>query len=492
MPRLSRQPTLAGFDEPLVAEPAELEVQPEAASESKECQPAAELPDLSGKTVYLVDSHSLIYQVFHALPEMSGPNGQPVGAVQGFVRDVLDLIEVRKADYLICAFDASERTFRHDIFDGYKEHRDEMPLDLQLQIPVIRRFLDALGIMTLAVEGYEADDILATVAKQVEAVGGHCLLVTSDKDCRQLITDRVKLYNIRKNEVFDEVALMAVWGVRPDQVVDFQALVGDSTDNIPGVPLIGPKLAQELLMKYGTLDAVLDHAGEVSGAKRRENLLNGRKVALQSRELARLKTDMDIVVDWNAARVGHINSVAVADLCRECGFRQIARRIEALTARLGVSPAAIVSQARTQTTAEDAESAEEKADAAAGMTTAASPEWKANYRTIATKDELTELIALLSKQSRISFDTETTSLYPRRAEIVGYSFAWEAGEACYIPVKAPAGEAQLDPAVVIEAIKPIPESDCIKKIGQNLKYDTIVLRGMGVELRGVSFDTMVA
>src|SRR3954470_4452523 len=143
MPRLSRQPTLAGFDEPLVAEPAELEVQPEAASESKECQPAAELPDLSGKTVYLVDSHSLIYQVFHALPEMSGPNGQPVGAVQGFVRDVLDLIEVRNADYLICAFDEGEITFRNEIYDRYKANRAEMPADLQLQMPVIRRFVEA-------------------------------------------------------------------------------------------------------------------------------------------------------------------------------------------------------------------------------------------------------------------------------------------------------------------------------------------------------------
>jgi DNA polymerase-1 len=497
MTRLSRQGTLAGFDDLPLGESAELEERADgqrtpAENAPKECQPAGEIPDLSGKTVYLVDSHSLIYQVFHALPEMSGPNGQPVGAVQGFVRDLLDLIEVRKADYLICAFDASERTFRHDIFDGYKQHRDEMPADLQLQIPVIRRFLDALGILTLAVAGYEADDILATVATQVDATGGNCLLVTSDKDCRQLITERVQLYNIRKNETFDAVKLMAVWGIRPDQVVDFQALVGDPTDNIPGVPLIGPKLAQELLMKYGTLDAVLDHAGEVSGTKRRENLLNGREAALQSRELARLKTDMDIVIDWNAARVGHINSVAVADLCRECGFRQIARRIEAMTMRLGVSPAAIITRAAGEKTAEDAESAEEKADVAAGMTTAASPEWKANYRTIATKGELAELVATLSQQERISFDTETTSLHPRRAEIVGYSFAWAPGEACYIPVKAPAGEPQLEPAVVVAALQPLLENESIKKIGQNLKYDTIVLRGMGVELRGVSFDTMVA
>src|SRR5262245_50206831 len=207
MPRVRRQPTLAGFDDPPVAVPVEVEERAGAertpeVNAPKERQPAGWTPDLNGKTVYVVDSHSLIYQVFHALPEMSGPSGQPVGAVQGFVRDLLDLIEVRKADYLICAFDEGERTFRHEIYEQYKIHRDPMPADLQLQMPVIRRFLDALGILTLSIPGFEADDILATVGKQVEAASGHCLLVTSDKDCRQLITDRVQLYNIRKDEIF--------------------------------------------------------------------------------------------------------------------------------------------------------------------------------------------------------------------------------------------------------------------------------------------------
>ena len=240
------------------------------------------LPLLAGKTVYLVDSHSLIYQVFHALPEMSGPSGQPVGAVQGFVRDLLDLIEVRKADYLISAFDHPARTFRHDLYDQYKIHREEMPADLQLQIPVIQRFLDALGILSLAHRGLRGrrHPGHGRPAGRSGRRATACL-VTSDKDCRQLISDRVQLYNIRKNEVFDAAALQAVWGIRPDQVVDFQALVGDATDNIPGVPLIGPKIAQELLTKYDTLEAVLDHAHEVSGAKRKENLINGREIAMQ-------------------------------------------------------------------------------------------------------------------------------------------------------------------------------------------------------------------
>jgi DNA polymerase I len=491
---VSHQPTLSGFDDSL-----EAELPPPELSEvaQRACEPTPQPPHLAGKTVYLVDSHSLIYQVFHALPEMSGPSGQPVGAVQGFVRDLLDLIEVRKADYLICAFDEGDVTFRNAIYDQYKIHREPMPADLQLQIPVIRRFLDALGIMSLSIPGYEADDILATIAKQVESTGGRCLLVSNDKDFRQLISDCVQIYDIRKNLVFDAAALKAKWGIRPDQVVDFQALRGDDSDGIPGIEGIGEKTAQDLLTKYGTLDAVLDHAHEVSAPKRRENLLNGRQIAITSRELARLKTDMPIVVDWHAAAVGHFNPVAVADICRECGFRQIARRIETLTTKFTAdSPSALTKPgpgaSPEDTSTEDAAPAESAADQSPNLTTAESPAWKANYRTIATPDDLEQLIATLKQQRRISIDTETTSLHPRRAEIVGYSFAWAPSEACYIPVRAPAGEPQLDSAVVAMALTPILEDPAIEKIGQNLKYDQIVLRGLGIELRGVAFDTMVA
>src|SRR5688500_5789278 len=230
MPKASRQRSFAGFEDS--AGDAVRDQGPGARSQGPgdkgqetadvsllNPEPRTLNPDLAGRTVYLVDAHSLIYQVFHALPEMSGPSGQPVGAVQGFVRDVLDLIEVRGADFVLCAFDHPAPTFRHQLYDQYKIHREEMPADLQPQIPVIRQFLDALGVPSLDLEGYEADDILATLARQVEAAGGECFLVTSDKDCRQLITDRVKMFNIRKQEVFDAVALMATWGIRPDQVI---------------------------------------------------------------------------------------------------------------------------------------------------------------------------------------------------------------------------------------------------------------------------------
>lgn len=456
---------------------------------------------VSDKTVYVIDAHALVYQVFHAMPEMTSPQGRPVGAVQGFVRDMVDLIENRGAEYILVAFDPPGPNFRHELFDQYKIHREEMPDDLRQQIPVIRQFLDAMGLLTISVPGFEADDVMATVARLVEQSGGDCLLVTSDKDCRQLITDRVKLLNVRKNEIFDRAALKATWGIRPDQVVDFQSLVGDTIDNIPGVPLIGPKIAAELLQKYETLENVFEHAHEMSGAKRRENLINGKEQAMISRQLVRLDANVPLSIDWQAAKVGKFNPEAVDYLCRTCGFKQLARRLESLMKRFGqelsnepsgdealLGPTGDLPLTSGLLEEDVAEAAEQQQDAP--PTEEAT--WESNYRTITTVDELSELVAHMVRQRRISVDTETTSSHPRWAEIVGYSFAWAPGEAYYIPVRAPEGEPVLDPNWAKELLRPILEDPVIEKVGQNIKYDMIVLRSVGIELRGIAFDTMVA
>ena len=419
---------------------------------------AGKLPEsLDGETVYVIDSHSLIYQVFHAMPPLSSPNGQPVGAVHGFVRDVIDIIENKRPNYLFCAFDyPKEITFRHNLYEQYKANRESMPEDLRPQIGSIHRMLTAIGVPVLQMQGYEADDILATIARQTDERGGTCFVVTSDKDCRQLITDRVKMYNIRKQLVFDAEALMEDWGIRPDQVVDYQALVGDSVDNVPGVPLIGPKAAKELLGKHGTLDAVLANADPNSKKKRELNLINFRDQALLSRDLVRLVDDVPIEVDWHEGRVGGVDVPAALELCREFGFRRLS-------------------------------------DQFANLTAAEAPtEWKADYRMVATEHELTELVQEMSKQKRIAVDTETTSTNPRWAEIVGYSVCWTPGEAYYIPVRAPEGEPQLDPQFANQSLRVVLEDPAIEKIGQNLKYDIIVLRNVGITLQGVAFDTMVA
>ncbi|MEX2174532.1 MAG: DNA polymerase I [Pirellulaceae bacterium] len=496
MAKRSHQRPLVGFDEP--------EQQPQSAAGQTvdACEssvviadgtiPAELSPDapLAGRTVYLVDAHSLIYQVFHALPEMTGPTGQPVGAVQGFIRDLVDLIEIRRADYVIVAFDHPGPNFRHQLYDQYKIHRAAMPADLQLQIPVIQEFVRALGLPLLSVPGFEADDILATVAAQVDAAGAECYVVTSDKDCRQLITDRVKLLNIRKGEVFDAVSLQAVWGIRPDQVIDFQSLVGDSVDNVPGVPLIGPKIAQELLSKYDTLEGVFAHTHEIAGAKRKENLTHFQHVAFESRELVKLRTDVTLTVDWPTAGVGQFHGERLAALCRDCGFKQLARRLETLAK--GTTSAGSSSEKPRAASDLPPDGAPVELMPAEPLTAADSPAWNATYKTIATLDELTRLAMQAAEQPRLSIDTETTSLLPRWAEIVGYSLAWKVGEAYYIPVKAPAGEPQFEAEVVREALRPVLENPAVAKIGQNLKYDVVVLRSAGIELRGLGFDTMVA
>lgn len=440
--------TLPGFDELPPAAPQASAAKPAAV---KTLKPVREVP-----LVYAIDSHSLIYQVFHAMPEMSGPTGQPVGAIHGFIRDIIDIIEKQQPDYLFCTFDFSGETFRNDLFPEYKAHRDPMPLDLQLQVPNIRRMLAAMNVPVLELDQYEADDILATIARECDERGWDLFVVTADKDCRQFISDRVKLFNIRKQEVYDEKKLLEDWGVLPQQVVDFQALVGDSVDNVPGVPLIGPKIAKELINQFGTLEEVLAKAETLPKGKRRENLINFKEQALLSRDLVRLDRNTPIEIDWEAGRVGGVNRPLVAELAREFGFR-----------RLG-DVLATMAVAETEA------------------------EWHAEYRTVATEEALDELVRTLSRQEWISVDTETTSQFPRLATIVGYSLAWKSGEAVYIPVAAPAGEPQLPPELVREKLRDVLENPAIKKLGQNLKYDIIVLKGEGIELRGVAFDTMVA
>ncbi len=448
-----QQKTLPGF-EPEISPPAS------PPPPLGMCETSIPPPEsLRGKTVWVIDAHSLIYQVFHALPEMSSPRGEPVGAVFGFSRDVLYLIEEKQPDYLFCAFDMPGKTFRHEIYDGYKIQRKAMPDDLIPQIGSIRRVIRTFGIPALGCESFEADDILATVSRITDELGGECFLVTADKDCRQLITERVKVYNIRKDRVFGREELKETWGIAPEQVVDFQALVGDTSDNVPGVPLIGPKFAQQLLEKYLTLDEVLDHAGEVSGKKRKENLINFRDQALLSRELVRLDMNVPVAVDWEGGQVGGGNREAASELFSEFGFRSLGQKLRVLGDAPPKPPP---------------------------------PRVAAAYHLVDSPEALEKLVAEMRRRKSVSIDTETTSAMPRWAEIVGYSFAFTDDEAWYVPVRAPDGEPCLDPEETLAVLRPLLEDPVIGKIGQNLKYDMIVLRNAGVELAGVAFDTMVA
>jgi len=459
MENRARQKRLPGM-EPWKDEPLrDVRDEPSLAATLHPASSPSPVPEsLEGRSVYVIDTHALIYQVFHALPEMSSPRGEPVGAVYGFARDLIFLLESKKPDYLFCAFDLPGKTYRHDLYEAYKANRPAMPDDLIPQIASVHRLIEAMGIPGLGRESFEADDIMATMARMTAERGGTCYLVTGDKDCRQLLSDRVFLYSIRKDQVFDREALKAEWGIAPEQVVDFQALVGDATDNVPGVPLIGPKLARQLLEKHGTLEAVFEHAGEVAGAKRRQNLVEGRDLALRSRELARLNRHVPLEVDWERGRAGAIDRDRVLDLFHQFGFVGLGERLRSLEGK--PTP---------------------------GKTKADVP-----CRVVDTPEAFGAFLAELRKQSRIAVDSETTNVWPRWAEIVGLSFAWNDDEAWYLPIRAPEGEKHLDLQATLDGLRRTLEDPAVEKVGQNLKYDAIVLRSHGVEMDGLAFDTMVA
>ncbi len=484
MTRPPRQKTLPGMDpapedapppvdsasnsEPAPRTDPESADEPAVSGDFTPARDAASAPpeSLEGKTVYVVDSHSLIYQVFHAMSEMTGPRGEPVGALFGFTRDLFYLLEEKQPDYLFCAFDLPGKTFRHELFDEYKINRAAMPDDLIPQIDSIRRVIRAMGIPAVGLESFEADDVLATMARVVDELQGQCYLVTNDKDCRQLITDRVSLYNIRKDRVFDRQAVFDEWGIAPEQVVDFQSLVGDAVDNVPGVPLIGPKIARQLLEQYKTLEGVLDHAHEVSGKKRKQNLLEGHDQAFLSRSLVKLDRHVPIEIDFAAGRVGELDTVKLAELFGEFGFRSLREKVES-------AEAGPVEQ---------------------------EPKVAAKYHLVDTPETFETFLEQLREQKCFSIDTETKNIsqqwsskgWPRWAEIVGLSFAWRDDEAWYLPIRGPEGDRCLDPSATLDSLRPILEDPDVGKIGQNLKYEMIVLRSAGVKLAGVEFDTMVA
>jgi len=419
------------------------------------------IPELKGKKVWAIDANSLIFQVFHAIPQMTSPKGQPVNAVFGFTRDLLFLLEKKQPDFLFCAFDTRAATFRQDLYTEYKAKRSEMPPELSPQFALIRQMIEALGIPILELDGYEADDILATIAYQVNAAGGECVVVTGDKDCRQLITDLVSIYNVRKDQKYDAEALLADWGIRPDQVVDYQTMVGDAVDNIPGIPLIGPKIARELLNQFDTLEGIFANADKIAGAKRKQNIIDGQTRAPLTRQLVRLDTAVPIVIDWSAAKTDPIDPPGVITLCNEFGFHRFAE--QARSWKGGAE--------RTQ--------------------------WQANYQLVDSTEKLQGLVKKLASQSRVAIEIQPASAAVNGV-IRGLAICTRPEEAWYVPLaianasELPFAEATLDAGEVIAALKPFLENMRIEKVSRDLKQDTVLLNGAGVTPQGMTFDTTLA
>lgn len=411
-------------------------------------------PEPKRPTLYILDAYSLIFQVFHAIPLMTGPAGQPTHAVFGIIRDLLNLLRDRKPDYLAAAFDGGGPVFRSKIFADYKAQRSKMPEDLVPQIPVIRRAFEAFRVPVLLSPGFEADDVIASLARRGEERGLDVVICTADKDARQLLNEHVHVFNIRKQEVLDVAALQADWGIRPDQVVDLLSLTGDAVDNVPGVPGIGLKTGAKLIEEFDTLDGVLANVSKISGAKRKENLVAFADVARRARELITLRIDLPLELDWDELKVTPPDVQAAKALCIECGFHRFLTEFGPDPER----PAA---------------------------------DWTHEYETVNTSERFETFLKDLKAQPRFCFDTETTSVDPLRADLVGLSFAWEAGKAHYLPVRGPEGSRLLDEKTVLDALRPVLADATVEKIGQNVKYDLLVLQRAGVEIGGPVTDTMV-
>jgi DNA polymerase-1 len=460
--------------------------------------------------MYLVDAHSLIFQVFHAIPEMSSPSGLPTNALYGFTRDMLFLRTDKQPDYLLAVFDRPGKTFRDDLYPQYKAQRPPMPNDLRLQIPLICRTLEAMRIPVLGVEGYEADDVIATVSMAAARCGIDVFICTTDKDCRQLIDTRIQLFNLRKHALLDRQGLLDEWGIRPEQVVDLQTLVGDSVDNVPGVPGIGLKTAVKLLQQYGALDNLIAECNaQGADAARTLSKDTGVRAAVignlqtaigngsleLSRKLVHLSTDVPLETDWEAWRVRDWDAPGLLALFKEWGFRSFADQVRRQSSIAAASDPAAEGNGRLDTgplhqgelfpfgeNVASAESATGSKQRTADQTV---------YNLIDTAEKFEDFYAQLCKQVRFAIDLETTSLDPVRSQLIGLAFCWQPGEAWYLPVRAPQGEAVLDPKTLAWLV-PILENPGIAKVNQNIKYDLLALRAQGIQVSGIAGDPMLA
>ena len=408
--------------------------------------------------VYLVDGSSYVYRAFFAIrQQLSTSNGLPTKAVFGFKNMLQKLIRDEKPQYLGVAFDERGPTFRHDMAPTYKAHRPSMPDELAVQVPYIHRLVEALDIPKLSLAGYEADDILGTLARRFEAEGYDVVLVTGDKDLCQLVTAHTTILDTMKDQRIGVAEVRERFGVGPEGVIDVLGLMGDSSDNIPGVPGVGEKTAKELMAEFGSIDALLARLDEVKRPKLRENLRQHADMARQSRLLATIDLQTPIAVTLQELTMGAPRLEALRALYEELEFRV---DLQALSHAQGVSNSPV----------------------------------EKHYRSITVLEELEAEIAALHQAGSFAIDTETTSQDPMRAELVGLSLAHKPHEAVYIPLRHSylGVPAQLDATLVLERLRPLLEDPAIPKYGQNIKYDYIILQRQGITMRGLDFDTMVA
>jgi DNA polymerase-1 len=445
------------------------------------------------RTLYLIDAHAQIFRAYYAIRGgMNSPvTGEPTQAVFGFAGMLLKLFRQFQPHYVVVCADSKGPTFRDDIYDQYKANREAPPEDFESQVERIFQMTKMFGIPLIAIPGAEADDIIATCTQRMLDDPNHqdvrVRIVSKDKDLEQLLTDRVTMFDIHNDETIDLDALREKKGITPAQVTDMLALMGDNIDNIPGVDGIGPKTAAKLIAEFGDIDSIYANIDKIKG-KRRENLEKARQFMDISRKLVALKRDLDLDFNMDTAKVGAIDATAIQRFFKEMGFRRHQTDLERLLK--DSTPPADASDNDNDGFAmslfdggllrdDDAEP-EDIATADAG-----------DYSAITTQTQLDALVATLKRQTMIAVDTETIGL-GHQAELCGFCLAWESGKGVYIPVALPQPDKHLDRKTVIDALRPVLEDMSIPKCGHNLKYDILVLRYAGIEMRGVAFDTMIA
>jgi DNA polymerase-1 len=424
----------------------------------------------------LIDGSGFIFRAFHGLPMMTRPDGVPVNAVYGFTTMLMKLLSDNVGSHLAVIFDAGRTTFRNEIYPEYKAHRPEPPEELIPQFDLIRDAVKAFSVPSIEIPGFEADDLIATYARQAQEAGMDVIIVSSDKDLMQLVGPGISMLDPMKNRAIGPAEVFEKFGVAPDKVVDVQALAGDPTDNVPGVPGIGIKTAAQLITEYGDLDSLLARAGEIKQPKRREALLEHAEDARISRQLVRLKDDVAVVEPWTSFTLRERDPALVLEFAAAQGFRSLQSRLEA---SFGAAPAT------------------PDAASIAPLTT--------DYELVLTEAVLSRWIERCRKIGRVAFDTETNSLDPLRCALVGFSLATEPGKACYVPLLHRAGAAQgqllLDgptetgPTLIPQAralilLKSLLEDDAVLKIGHNIKFDAQVMAARGIGLAPYD-DTML-
>ncbi|MBE0583556.1 MAG: DNA polymerase I, partial [Desulfofustis sp.] len=407
--------------------------------------------------IYLIDGSAFIYRAFHAVSALTNRDGLPTNAVFGFASMIRRLLKERQPTYLAVAFDSRGPVFRHKLYPDYKANRPEMPEGLAVQLPYIKDLVKALGVVSFAEQGIEADDIIASAVHRLAASGHQIVIVSGDKDLLQLIGDRVCMWDPMSDKVMDRAAVLAKYHVEPDALLECFALIGDSSDNVPGVPGIGPKTAGKLVQEYGSLERLYDRIDELKQSKMKQNLVEHRQAAFLSRDLIRLKNDCPVPADPGAYLLGDADNGLLKTLYTELGFANLLKEVDN-----------------------------------------ACPIATDDFRLVNDRQTLDELAGVMAEAKILAIDTETTSLNSRRAELVGISLSCGLPQCWYIPLghRDEAGtlvSGQLAATEVRTMLQPYLESSSLPKVGHNLKYDYAVLRqAFAVELAGPLIDTMIA